>query len=344
MEAEGDSIARRLYGLSITIWSTSEETWVSSYVASLSGLVCSALIFQLLPWQPGPLFGFRWQITFVALAQFIGFLLAALAFQIIDALEDDGQIVSSNLYGTNTQWIWVWFLGLIVKPFCSSCALGAAIAYAGLGDVKEIQAVSAVGCLASLYNLYLILTDQVLNSAMPEIFWGAVSWGAAAGIVAYYGRGKPGFRWFLGGCAGRAVGFLLLGFAPCNFGLDFEESRAGCAFPQDKVHNIIFHLLVALSLPALCYGAKQKHDGDVAYEELLQKQAKEKKDLEAKEKEWQAAQEGSFLTRSFSATGTAISTRTSDLSKSCANGIAEGSKNCANNVKSCMRYIPGFSS
>jgi len=208
-------------------------------------------------------------------------------------LEESGKLVGSNLFGANTYWMLLWLPAAVVKPLCSSCALGAAIAYTGQAGVWEVQAANVVGSLASFYEAYLVLTDQVLNSASPDNFWGLLAWGVASGIVVVYGRGMLGFRWLLAGYLLRTAGYLFLLLAPCRIDFfDKEEAREACSYPQDQLHNVVFHVLVAVSLPPLLYGAKQKHDKDVEYEELLNRRAAEQ---EARAKEKQSEQSRSWL-------------------------------------------------
>merc|ERR1712060_518706 len=114
-----------------------------------------------------------------------------------------------------------------------------------------------VGSLVSVCEAYLVLTDQAYMSPKPLTYWGLFINVLAPGMIILLARGHPPGDWtmFLGFLV-RLAGYAFLIFGPCTQTSNYVASE--CPYPYDAHHNLVFHLLISVSLVLICEGARQK--------------------------------------------------------------------------------------
>lgn len=282
MQALEESPTRRLYGIGSWFWDTQPSTFLTSYLAMVTGLGCGVLIHLQYRGERGSWAGLYAQSASMCMFQALGFGFTGMTFNALSAYREDDTVIGTTLGEAHSSWTLAWFAAMCCLPFCAASNLGSAIAFCGAStwlpdSLRAVQVAWGIAFLVALGEVYLFCTDQLESTSRAQVLWGMVASGLACLLVPLNGLDKAGAGWIFGGVAMRTCGFLVWQFAPegCRAA---KDHRAGCPFPEEFNHHAISNCLIAFSVLPIYYGVIRKsvQDSEMAYAELMREQAVEK--------------------------------------------------------------------
>eukprot|EP00445_Apocalathium_hangoei_P028459 CAMPEP_0203924268 /NCGR_PEP_ID=MMETSP0359-20131031/64040_1 /ASSEMBLY_ACC=CAM_ASM_000338 /TAXON_ID=268821 /ORGANISM="Scrippsiella Hangoei, Strain SHTV-5" /LENGTH=286 /DNA_ID=CAMNT_0050852475 /DNA_START=53 /DNA_END=913 /DNA_ORIENTATION=- len=265
MEAASVADARRLYEYGFEGWDIEQASYLTNYVIMAIGIALAFLTYDVMKGSALSPWSLLSQFGLFALLEGVGYGFGGVSHHILDTYYEQGSSMSYRMGQPQSEWMFAWMMALITIPFASASCAGTAFAYAGFSSAWT-KLTKGVALAVSLFELYLAISNKVMQSGTVSLYFAAFTSAVAICVVFARGKDEAGqLQVFLGNVS-RLIGFAITVLAPrsCRMAGD---ARQGCPYAAEFNHNAIYHCFIAASL-VLCYlgvMAKDKKEKELDY-------------------------------------------------------------------------------
>mmetsp|Transcript_90470 Transcript_90470/g.230080 ORF Transcript_90470/g.230080 Transcript_90470/m.230080 type:complete len:278 (+) Transcript_90470:70-903(+) len=266
-----EASARRLYESGFEGWDIQQATYLTDYLVMTISIALALLAYDAMRGSEFGLWGLLTQFGLFALFEGVAYGFGGITHHMLDTYFERGEPMDRSWGHPNSEWMFAWLMAVVCAPLASSCCAGCAFAFGELG-IGWIKVVKVCGAIVSVFEGYLVFSDQVDSSGTVAVYWAVIT--SLLSCCACFSRGsRQAGVWqvFIGNVV-RLAGFFIIIFAPASC-RSAGGSRVGCPYPEKFNHNAIYHCCIAASVVLIYVGVmdKFKLDRENAYNLVMRR-------------------------------------------------------------------------